>query len=138
MATPFDSPSSKTMPTNPTLENTTCQPPMQLRVPPSGRHWLAARWALKVLARHGDDAAALREASRWVMTSEEAPHALEVVSVYMAAHGHPMEGFAALSCSLAWHGRFITRDLKATAELALNGFRFFDTGLTITAEGVAA
>jgi len=55
----------------------------------------------------------------------------------MAAHGHSLEGFAALSCSLAWYGRFITRDLKATAELALNGFQFFDTGLTITAAGVS-
>jgi len=110
---------------------------MQLRRPPSGRHWLTARWALKVLARHGSDAAAIREASRWVTASHEAPQALEVVSVYMAAHGRPLEGFAALSCSLAWHGRFITRDLKATAELALNGFQFFDTGLTITAAGAS-
>lgn len=122
-----------------TPEATPCQPPaLGMRTPPKALHWMHAKWALRAVCnpRRRDADTPLLERSG--VPFAEWSYALDSVAVYMAASGHPLEGFAALAVSSAMRGRFIVADLPRTAKLALDGFAFFHTGRTCAAGEAAA
>jgi hypothetical protein len=110
-----------------TFEREACQggAPANQRSP-SYREWFQARLALRVVAKRK-----LHE-TVWSDVGECAS-ALERVSAYIAGQGYGLPAYACLATACAVRGRFFTRDAPRVAQIALDGFRFFDTGRTASA-----